>query len=310
MAIAFVFPGQGVQRVGMGADFLATDPVFRDRLEEANDALGFDLASIVLDGPASRLVETEVTQPALLTVGVALWQVWRARGGAMPAVMAGHSLGEYTAFTAAGSIAFADAVRLVNARGRFMQEAVPVGEGAMAAILGLDDDAVAECCEQVDGVAQPANLNAPGQVVISGSAPAVKAAAAACSEAGARRAVMLDVSAPFHSELMRPAADRFEAVLDAVNLRAPDVPVVHNLDASMSADARTIKQKLLRQIDAPVRWTECVTTIRDGGVGRLIECGPGNVLAGLVRRIDRSLDVVGIGTPGGMESGLESTASK
>ncbi|MDE0225308.1 MAG: ACP S-malonyltransferase [Gammaproteobacteria bacterium] len=310
MAIAFVFPGQGAQRVGMGADFLATDPVFRDRLEEANDALGFDLASIVLDGPASRLLETEVTQPALLTVGVALWQVWRARGGAMPAVMAGHSLGEYTAFTAAGSIAFADAVRLVNARGRFMQEAVPVGEGAMAAILGLDDDAVAECCEQVDGVAQPANLNAPGQVVISGSAPAVKAAAAACSEAGARRAVMLDVSAPFHSELMRPAADRFEAVLDAVNLRAPDVPVVHNLDASMSADAGTIKQKLLRQIDAPVRWTDCVTTIRDRGVDRLIECGPGNVLAGLVRRIDRSLDVVGIGTPGGMESGLESTASE
>ncbi|MDE0451151.1 MAG: ACP S-malonyltransferase [Gammaproteobacteria bacterium] len=310
MAIAFVFPGQGAQRVGMGADFLATDPVFRDRLEEANDALGFDLASIVLDGPASRLVETEVTQPALLTVGVALWQVWRARGGAMPAVMAGHSLGEYTAFTAAGSIAFADAVRLVNARGRFMQEAVPVGEGAMAAILGLDDDVVAGCCEQVEGVAQPANLNAPGQVVISGSAPAVKAAAAACSEAGARRAVMLDVSAPFHSELMRPAADRFEAVLDAVNLRAPDVPVVHNLDASMSADAGTIKQKLLRQIDAPVRWTDCVTTIRDRGVDRLIECGPGNVLAGLVRRIDRSLDVVGIGTPGGMESGLESTASE
>lgn len=310
MAIAFVFPGQGAQRVGMGGDFLETDPVFRERLEEANDALGFDLASIVLDGPASRLVETEVTQPALLTVGVALWQAWRARGGAMPAVMAGHSLGEYTAFTAAGSIAFADAVRLVNARGRFMQEAVPVGEGAMAAILGLDDDVVAGCCEQVEGVAQPANLNAPGQIVISGSAPAVKAAAAACSEAGARRAVMLDVSAPFHSELMRPAADRFEAVLDAVDLRAPDVPVVHNLDASMSADAGTIKQKLLRQIDAPVRWTDCVTTIRDRGVDRLIECGPGNVLAGLVRRIDRSLDVVGIGTLGGMESGLESTASE
>ena len=310
MAIAFVFPGQGAQRVGMGADFLGTDPVFGERFEEANDALGFDLAGIVMDGPASRLVETEVTQPALLTVGVALWQAWRARGGAMPVVMAGHSLGEYTAFTAAGSIAFADAVRLVNARGRFMQEAVPVGEGAMAAILGLDDDVVAGCCEQVEGVAQPANLNAPGQVVISGSAPAVKAAAAACSEAGARRAVMLDVSAPFHSELMRPAADRFEAVLDAVNLRPPDVPVVHNLDASMSADAGTIKQKLLRQIDAPVRWTECVTTIRDRGVGRLIECGPGNVLAGLVRRIDRSLDVVGIGTPGGMESGLESTASE
>ncbi len=304
MAIAFVFPGQGAQRVGMGSDFLETDTAVRERFEEANDALGFDLARIVLEGPASRLVETEVTQPALLTVGVALWQVWRARGGAMPALMAGHSLGEYTAFTAAGSIAFADAVRLVNARGRFMQEAVPVGEGAMAAILGLDDDAVAACCEQVDGVAQPANLNAPGQVVISGSATAVKAAAAACSEAGARRAVMLDVSAPFHCRLMRPAADRFRAVLDAVDFRAPDVPVVHNLDATMSTDAATIRQKLMRQIYSPVRWTDCVTTIRSHGVDRLLECGPGNVLAGLARRIDRSLDVVGIGTLEGMRSAL------
>ena len=304
MAIAFVFPGQGAQRVGMGSDFLETDTAVRERFEEANDALGFDLARIVLYGPASRLVETEVTQPALLTVGVALWQVWRARGGAMPALMAGHSLGEYTALTAAGSIAFADAVRLVHARGRFMQEAVPVGEGAMAAILGLDDDAVAACCEQVDGVAEPANLNAPGQVVISGSRTAVKAAAAACSEAGARRAVMLDVSAPFHCELMRPAADRFRAVLDAVDFRAPDVPVVHNLDATMSVDAATIRQKLMRQIYSPVRWTECVTTIRSHGVDRLLECGPGNVLAGLARRIDRSLDVVGIGTLEGMQSAL------
>jgi [acyl-carrier-protein] S-malonyltransferase len=305
MAIAFVFPGQGAQRVGMGRDFLETDTVVRERFEEANDALGFDLARIVLDGPASRLVETEVTQPALLTVSVALWQAWRARGGSMPALMAGHSLGEYTAFTAAGSMAFADAVRLVNARGRFMQEAVPVGEGAMAAILGLDDDAVAACCEQVDGVAQPANLNAPGQVVISGTRTAVKAAAAACSEAGARRAVLLEVSAPFHCELMRPAADRFETVLDAVDLRAPDVPVVHNLDATVSTDAATIRQKLMRQIYSPVRWTDCVTTIRSHGVDRLLECGPGNVLAGLVRRIDRSLDVVGIGTAEGMQSALE-----
>ena len=304
MAIAFVFPGQGAQRVGMGSDFLETDTAVRERFEEANDALGFDLARIVLEGPASRLVETEVTQPALLTVGVALWQVWRARGGAMPALMAGHSLGEYTAFTAAGSIAFADAVRLVNARGRFMQEAVPVGEGAMAAILGLDDDAVAACCEQVDGVAQPANLNAPGQVVISGSRTAVKAAAAACSEAGARRAVLLDVSAPFHCQLMRPAADRFRAVLDAVDFRAPDVPVVHNLDATMSTDAATIRQKLMRQVYSPVRWRDCVTTIRSHGVDRLLECGPGNVLAGLARRIDRSLDVVGIGTLEGMRSAL------
>lgn len=305
MAIAFVFPGQGAQRVGMASDFLETETLVRERFEEANDALGFDLAGIVFEGPASRLMETEVTQPALLTVGVALWEVWRSRGGAMPAVMAGHSLGEYTAFTAAGSMAFADAVRLVNARGRFMQEAVPVGEGAMAAILGLDDDAVSACCEQVDGVVQPANLNAPGQVVISGARAAVESAAAACSEAGARRAMMLDVSAPFHCELMRPARDRFEAVLDAIDLRAPDVPVVHNLDATLSSDPATIKNKLMRQVDSPVRWTDCVTTIRGLGVERLLECGPGNVLAGLVRRIDRSLKVSGIGTLEGMQAALE-----
>ena len=305
MAIAFVFPGQGAQQVGMAADFLEAEDLVRERFEEANDALGFDLARIVFEGPASRLMETEVTQPALLTVGVVLWEVWRARGGAMPAVMAGHSLGEYTAFTAAGSMAFAEAVRLVNARGRFMQEAVPVGEGAMAAILGLDDEAVAACCEEVEGVAQPANLNAPGQVVISGAAAAVKAAAAACSEAGARRAVMLDVSAPFHCELMQPAADRFKAVLDAVDLCSPDVPVVHNIDATVSADPDTIRQKLMQQIYSPVRWTDCVTTIRSHGADRLLECGPGNVLAGLVRRIDRSLRVAGIGTVEGMQSALE-----
>ena len=304
MAIAFVFPGQGAQRVGMASDFLQTETSVKERFEEANDALGFDLAGIVFEGPASRLMETEVTQPALLTVGIALWDVWRARGGAAPVVMAGHSLGEYTAFTAAGSMAFADAVRLVNVRGRFMQEAVPVGEGAMAAILGLDDDAVSACCEQVDGVVQPANLNAPGQVVISGAKAAVESAAAACSEAGARRAMMLDVSAPFHCELMRPARDRFEAVLDAIDLVTPDVPVVHNLDATLSSDPETIKNKLMRQVDSPVRWTDCVTTIRGRGVDRLLECGPGNVLAGLVRRIDRSLKVAGIGTQEAMQSAL------
>ena len=305
MAIAFVFPGQGAQRVGMASDFLQAEALVRKRFEEANDALGFDLASIVSEGPASRLMETEVTQPALLTFGVALWQVWRSRGGAMPAVMAGHSLGEYTAFTAAGSMAFADAVRLVNARGRFMQEAVPVGEGAMAAILGLDNDVVSACCDQVDGAVRPANLNAPGQVVISGAKAAVESAVDACSDAGARRAMMLDVSAPFHSELMRPARDRFESVLDAIDLRAPDVPVVHNLDATLSSDPATIKHKLLRQVDAPVRWSDCVTVVKGCGVERLLECGPGNVLAGLVRRIDRSLSVAGIGTLEGMRAALE-----
>ena len=304
MSLGFVFPGQGAQAVGMGGDFLDGDPAVRDRFEQANDALGFDLVSIMLEGPAERLAETEVTQPALLTVGVALWDAWRGRGGPVPEVLAGHSLGEYTALAAAGALAFEDAVRLVHARGRYMQEAVPVGEGAMAAILGLDDDAVAGHCANVDGVVAPANLNAPGQVVISGAAAAVNEAVEACKGAGARRAVLLNVSGPFHCELMRPAAVRLREMLDAVEVRAPEIPVLHNVDAAVADGPDDIRGKLVDQLDSPVRWRDCVLAMRDRGVDRLVECGPGNVLAGLARRIDRSLTVAGVGTPTAMASAL------
>ena len=304
MSLGFVFPGQGAQAVGMGGDFLDSDAVVRARFEEANAALGFDLVSIVLEGPPERLAETEVTQPALLTVGVALWDAWCARGGARPTLLAGHSLGEYTALAAAGALAFEDAVRLVHARGRFMQEAVPVGEGAMAAILGLDDDVVAGCCAGADGVVAPANLNAPGQVVISGAAGAVDQAVAACKEAGARRAVLLNVSGPFHCALMRPAAERLRAALDAVSIRTPEIRVLHNVDAAVAKSAEDIRRKLVDQLDSPVRWRDCMQAMQAEGVDRVVECGPGNVLAGLARRIDRSLAVDGIGTLEAMASAL------
>ena len=304
MGLGFVFPGQGAQAVGMASDLLDSDPCVGERFAEANEALGFDLARVVFEGPAERLAETEVTQPALLTVGVALWQAWRARGGAMPIAMAGHSLGEYTALTAAGAIAFADAVRLVAARGRFMQEASPVGAGAMAAIIGLDDEVVEACCDGVSGVVQPANLNAPGQVVISGAAAAVAAAVDACKEAGARRAVPLNVSGPFHCELMRPAAERLAAALEATPIQAPNPTVLHNVDALPAEGAAAIRAKLMEQLCRPVRWSDCVRGMAQRGVERMVECGPGNVLAGLGRRIDRAVEVVGIGSLAGMEAAL------
>ncbi len=304
MSLGFMFPGQGAQAVGMGAEFLESDPAVRQRFDEANDALDFDIVSIMLEGPAERLAQTEVTQPALLTVGVALWDAWRGRGGPKPALLAGHSLGEYTALVVAGSLSFQDAVRLVHQRGRYMQEAVPVGEGAMAAVLGLEDDAVARCCSAADGVVAPANLNAPGQVVISGAASAVAQAVDACKEAGARRAVLLNVSGPFHCELMRPAADRLRAALDAVDIRLPDIPVVHNVDAAVAASPEEIRRKLVSQLDSPVRWRDCVLAMQASGVDRLVECGPGNVLAGLARRIDRALGVAGVGTPAAMGDAL------
>ena len=304
MSLGFMFPGQGAQAVGMGAEFLESDPAVRQRFDAANDALDFDLVSIMLEGPAERLAQTEVTQPALLTAGVALWDAWRGRGGPQPALLAGHSLGEYTALAVAGALSFQDAVRLVHQRGRYMQEAVPVGEGAMAAVLGLEDDAVARCCSAADGVVAPANLNAPGQVVISGAASAVARAVDACKEAGARRAVLLNVSGPFHCELMRPAADRLRAALDAVDIRLPDIPVVHNVDAAVAASPEEIRRKLVSQLDSPVRWRDCVLAMRASGVDRLVECGPGNVLAGLARRIDRALGVAGVGTPAAMSDAL------
>ena len=305
MGLGFIFPGQGAQEVGMIADIAAVEPVVDRRFEEASQAVGFDLAGVVRGGPAERLNHTAVTQPALLMVGVALFDVWQRRNGRQPVVVAGHSLGEYSALVAAGALDFANAVTLVHERGKLMQAAVPTGEGAMAAILGLDDAVVEECCAAVAGTVTPANYNSPGQVVIAGSAGAVAAAIDACKARGARRAVPLDVSVPSHCALMAPAGDPLGELLNGVDLRDPRIPVFQNYTATGATDAATIRDNLLRQLVSPVRWSESVAAMAAAGTTTFVECGPGNVLAGLARRIDRSLTVHGIGTRDGIDNAIE-----
>ena len=308
MGLGFLFPGQGAQVVGMVGDIGAVEPAVSGRFEEASDALGFDLGDIVENGPAERLNQTEVTQPALLTSGVALLDVWRRRGGAEPEVVAGHSLGEYSALVAAGSLEFASAVVLVHERGKLMQGAVPAGQGGMAAILGLDDEVVQACCQAVQGTVTPANYNSSGQVVIAGAANAVAAAIDACKARGARRAVPLDVSVPSHCVLMAPASEPLGELLSSADIRDSRVPVVQNYSAAAATDGATIRDNLLRQLVSPVRWSESVGTMARAGTEVFLECGPGNVLAGLARRIDRSLSVHGIGNLEGLESALEACA--
>ena len=308
MGLGFLFPGQGAQQVGMIADIASAAPSVGRRLEEASEAVGFDLAQVVAQGPADHLNRTEVTQPALLAVSIALFDVWRHRGGAEPEVAAGHSLGEYSALVAADALAFASAVALVHERGKLMQSAVAPGEGAMAAILGLDDDEVGACCEAVDGIVTPANYNSPGQVVIAGSASAVAMAIDACKTRGARRAVPLDVSVPSHCALMEPASEGLSALLADAAIKDARIPVVQNFSAAATTDAATIRNCLLRQMISPVRWSESVRAMAASGTRVFVESGPGNVLAGLVRRIDRALPVHPIGTLAGLESAIEACA--
>ena len=296
MGIGFIFPGQGAQEVGMLDDLRAEESILDERLSEASDILGFDLGDVIRNGPEARLSQTSVTQPALLVASVALFEIWSAHRGAAPTIMAGHSLGEYSAFTAAGSLQFNDAVKLVHERGKLMESAVPGGQGAMAAILGLDDELVSSICDEIDGVVSPANMNAPGQVVISGDILAVDHAIAECSEAGARRSVKLNVSGPFHCQLMTPAAGELEKLLDEVEIKVPDISVIHNVDASVAIDAAGIRDRLVRQLSAPVRWSECVAAVLATGVTTVVECGPGKVLTGLLRRIDRSVDAFAMGS--------------
>lgn len=305
MSIGFVFPGQGSQAVGMLSDLAEVFPQVREHFERAGDAIGRPLWRIVSEGPDEDLIRTEITQPALLTAGVALWSIWRDEGGASPVCVAGHSLGEYSALVCAGALDFGDAVRLVHRRGQLMQAAVPQGEGAMAAVLGLDDAAVEQACAEVDGVVSAANYNAPGQVVIAGTAAAVEAAVARCQAAGARRATLLPVSGPFHCALMKPAQDAFAADLDAVSLTSPVIPVVQNVDAAVSDDVNVIRRKLLEQISQPVLWTKCVEAMAARGVTRLVECGPGRVLSGLIKRIDKTLTTDHLGTLDGMRAALD-----
>lgn len=285
MSFAFVFPGQGSQSVGMMGAY-GDSPVVRATFDEASAALGEDLWDMVAEGPAERLSQTVNTQPIMLTAGVAVWRLWESLGGKTPAVLAGHSLGEYSALVAAGSLKLADAVPLVRLRAAAMQEAVPVGTGAMAAILGLDDEGiVAACAEAAQGeVVEPVNFNAPGQTVIAGHKGAVERACEACKARGAKRAVLLPVSAPFHSSLLKPAADRLAIALADITLNAPQIPVINNVDVAIETDPAKIKDALVRQAAKPVRWVETIQKIAGMGVTTAAECGPGKVLAGLTKR--------------------------
>jgi [acyl-carrier-protein] S-malonyltransferase len=300
MSLGFVFPGQGAQEVGMLGDHASREPVVLETFEIAQAAIDIPLWDIVSNGPVEELSRTAITQPALLTASVALWKLWKSRGGANPELVAGHSLGEFSALVCAGCLDFSDAVRLVHARGTFMQQAVPLGEGTMAAILGLEDALIAKACDeaakQLDAVVSPANYNSPGQVVIAGSTAAVELAMEKCNAAGARRTVQLAVSAPFHCELMRPAAENFKTELEKIEIRPPQFTLVQNTDAGISSDVATIRKKLVDQIAQPVRWTECIQTMQSQGMDAFVECGPGRVLGGLIRRIDKKISANSLGT--------------
>ena len=299
--IAAIFPGQGAQTVGMLGELAQSQPSIKQRFAEASEVLGFDLWAMTQDGPADVLGQTENTQPALLTASVCLWDLW---SGATDKVgqMAGHSLGEYSALVCAGAMSFSDGVALVRKRGELMTAAVPNGQGSMAAVLGLDDDAIAQCCAEVSGVVSAANFNAPGQVVIAGETAAVLAAIEACKAAGAKRAVPLEVSGPFHSELMRPAADEFAQALDQVQWSLPTIPVYQNVHGQPAQSVAELKDLLIQQLYSPVRWTTCVQALIDAGTEQFVECGPGNVLAGLVKRISRATPTLGLASADGVSA--------
>jgi [acyl-carrier-protein] S-malonyltransferase len=306
-----VFPGQGSQSVGMLAALAERHAEVRATFAEAADILGYDLWGLVQNGPGERLDETVVTQPAMLTAGVATWRAWRSAGGDSPAAMAGHSLGEYTALVCADAVPFENAVRLVFRRAELMQAAVPAGEGAMAAILGLDDDAVIEACRQAaEGrVVSAVNFNAPGQVVIAGERVAVERAAELARTAGAKRALLLNVSVPSHCDLMRPAAEELAASLAEAPLTTPAIPVIGNADVRPYEDAGQIRAGLAKQLYSPVRWTETVRGLIDGGSSSILECGPGKVLTGLAKRIDRSIPAMCIDTRETMTTALAEHAA-
>jgi [acyl-carrier-protein] S-malonyltransferase len=306
MKFAMVFPGQGSQSVGMLAGY-GDSGTIRDTIAEASDILKQDIGKLVAEGPAEDLNSTVNTQPVMVTAGMCAWRAWRELGGAEPALLAGHSLGEYTALVAAGAISFADCLPLVRLRAQAMQEAVPQGKGAMAAILGLDDDAVrAACAEAARGeVCEAVNFNAPSQVVIAGHAEAVKRAMEAAKARGAKRAVSLPVSAPFHSSLMGPAADRLKDALTRIALSPPRVPVIHNVDVEAHAEPDEIRKALVSQANHPVRWVECVKAIAAQGATHVFECGPGKVLAPLVKRISEGLQGIALTDRGALESGAQ-----
>jgi len=300
-SVAFVFPGQGSQAVGM-LDSLASETathatLIRETLAEASDALGYDIGALIHADADQQLAKTEVTQPAILVTSVATWRAWKALGGADPQMMAGHSLGEYSALVCAGAMSLAEGVTLVRDRGALMQQAVPEGEGAMAAILGLTDEQILQCCSSIDGAVAPANFNAPGQVVIAGESAAVASAIEACKAAGAKRALPVAMSVPSHSSLMSDASVALGERLAGVSLQMPQIPIVHNVDATVATNTAQIAEKLQEQLYNPVRWTECAAYLQQQGISQIAECGPGKVLCGLQKRIDKSVSSVALGSP-------------
>ncbi|MFE0500645.1 ACP S-malonyltransferase [Lysobacter soli] len=305
-SLAFVFPGQGSQSVGMLAELAELHPIVRETFAEASDGAGVDLWTLSQGGPEEMLNRTEYTQPALLAAGVAVWRAWGGQGGRSPALLAGHSLGEYTALVAAGALSLKDGAHLVRLRGQLMQDAAPTGVGAMAAVLGAEDALVQEVCEAVSGteVVVPANFNSPGQIVIGGHAAAVDKALAMLGERGVRKAVKLAVSVPSHTPLMREAANRLAEAMTGLSWRMPNRPIVQNVDGRVHESVDAIRDALVRQLYLPVQWTGCVQALAGKGASRMAECGPGKVLAGLIKRIDKGIDARAMGAVGEFESAL------
>lgn len=293
---AMVFPGQGSQAVGMLAELAEQYPIVTETFAQASDVLGYSLWDLVQNGPEEELNKTWKTQPALLAASVAIWRVWQEKQGKMPQMMAGHSLGEYSALVCAGVIDFAAAIKLVELRGKLMQEAVPAGTGAMYAIIGLDNNAIAKACEEAaqGQVVSPVNFNSPGQVVIAGNKEAVERAGVLCKEAGAKRALPLAVSVPSHCALMKPAADKLAVALQEIEFKQPEIQVVNNVDVIAQTDANAIRDALVRQLYNPVRWTETVELIAEKGITQLLEIGPGKVLTGLTKRISKEMNAAAV----------------
>lgn len=306
MSLAFVFPGQGSQSVAMLAELADQHEIIVQTFTQASEVLGYDLWALVQDGPIEELSKTEKTQPALLAASVALYRLWLQQGGQAPALMSGHSLGEYSALVCAGAIKFEDAIELVEKRGQFMQSAVPAGTGAMAAILGLTDEQVETACGDLEesAVVQAVNFNSPGQVVIAGHKDAVEAAMARAKEAGAKRALPLPVSAPSHCVLMKPAAEQLKVELEKIEIKVPDIAVIQNVDATAATDVAQIRQNLVEQLFKPVLWVDCVNAMVARGTEKTVECGPGKVLSGLTKRTVKSLTCNYLADAAGLEKAL------
>ncbi|KLU19473.1 malonyl CoA-ACP transacylase [Proteus mirabilis] len=303
---AMVFPGQGSQAIGMLAELAEHYPIVTETFAQASDVLGYSLWDLVQNGPEEELNKTWKTQPALLAASVAIWRVWQEKQGKMPQMMAGHSLGEYSALVCAGVIDFAAAIKLVELRGQLMQEAVPAGTGAMYAIIGLDNDAIAKACEEAaqGQVVSPVNFNSPGQVVIAGNKEAVERAGVLCKEAGAKRALPLAVSVPSHCALMKPAADKLAVALQEIEFKQPEIQVVNNVDVKAQTDANAIRDALVRQLYNPVRWTETVELIAEKGITQLLEIGPGKVLTGLTKRISKEMNAAAVNDIASLDAAL------